>query len=128
MPSVRTLLLGLLATLSGSACVSTADWQPLPRPWTAEVVDVQRRVAVLLADGSRHELEQPRLAEPAAIGWSGAGPTERFPAREIPLAQVTSIEAISSSASMTSGQRVGDVVLVSIGVVLWVALLVGIFA
>ncbi len=115
------------ALLVLAACAAAPLWQPIQRPWTPPVVDVQRRVRVVLDDGSAHEVESPRLEVPAgaepgaatALLWRGAGPDARFPARRIPIERVTSIEAVAPGGATLAGPRVAQATLVVAGVVIW---------
>lgn len=119
----------MIVFLAASACAQTATWRPIPKPWTADVVDVQRRVRAVLDDGTSHELERPRF-EPAGapvLAWRGSGPTEIFPARAIPLERVESIQSFGAGDPGVGGARVAQASLVVIGVILWGLLLVAIF-
>ncbi len=119
--------LGLL--LLASACSSTPGWEPIPKPWTREVVDVQRRVRVVPLDGVAFEVERPQY-EPdgrPVLAWRGTGPDDRFPTRSVPLEQVTDLLSITASEPTVGGLRVAQAGLVTVGVILWGLLLVAIF-
>jgi len=119
--------LGLL--LLAGACSSTSAWEPIPKPWTSEVVDVQRRVRVVPVDGPAFEVERP-LYEPdgrPVLEWRGAGPEKRFPTRSLPLDQVSDLLSITASEPTLGGLRVAQASLVAIGVILWGLLIVAIF-
>lgn len=123
-------LTSLLALLFLVACSSTPGWKSIPRPWTAEVVDVQRRVRVVPTSGASFEVERP-LYQPEGrpvLAWRGEGPDQTFPSRSVPLVQVADILSIAPSDADLSGNRVAQATLVTIGVILWVALLIAIFA
>ncbi|MBL8863548.1 MAG: hypothetical protein JNK02_16280 [Planctomycetes bacterium] len=124
------LVPSLAATALLAACTATASvWSPIPRPWTPEVVDVQRRVRVLPRAGPAFEVERPRL-EPEGqpvLAWRGAGPDERYPARSIPLAEVADLEAVAPKPGSVGGDRLYQAGLVTVGVILWALILVAIF-
>lgn len=125
MRAATTLGLFLLA----SACSSTPGWESIQRPWTREVVDVQRRVRVVPEDGATFEVERP-LYEPEGrpvLAWRGAGPDDRFPTRSIPLDQVTDLLSITGGEPTVGGMRFAQAGLVTVGVILWGLLIVAIF-
>jgi hypothetical protein len=125
MRAATTLGLFLLA----SACSSAPAWEPIPKPWTSVVIDVQRRVRVVPVEGATFEVERP-LYEPEGkhvLAWRGAGPDERFPTRSLPLDQVTDLLSISSGDIGYGGQRMAQAGLVAAGVILWGLLIVAIF-
>jgi len=115
--------------LLASACASTPGWEPIPRPWTREVVDVQRRVRVVPEEGVPFEVERP-LYEPngaPVLAWRGTGPDERFPSRSVPLDQVADLLSITGGEPTVGGMRFAQAGLVTVGVILWGLLLVAIF-
>ncbi len=123
------VLTSLLALFFLVACSSTPGWKSIPRPWTAEVVDVQRRVRVVPTSGSSFEVERP-LYQPEGrpvLAWRGAGPDEVFPNRSLPLVQVADILAVASSDAELSGGRVAQATLVTVGVIVWALILLAIF-
>lgn len=122
-------LTSLLALLFLVACSSTPGWKSIPQPWTAEVIDVQRRVRVVPTSGSSFEIERPQYQPEGrpVLAWRGEGPDQMFPNRSLPLVQVADILAVAANDADVSGNRVAQASLVTIGVILWVAILVAIF-
>ncbi|MCY2960629.1 MAG: hypothetical protein NTY35_10730 [Planctomycetota bacterium] len=121
-PAVALLLLC-------SACSSAPAWTPIPKPWTPAVIDVQRRVRVVPSEGAPFEVERPQY-EPegrSVLAWRGTGPDDRYPARSLPLEQVTGILGITPGDPNYGGNRLAQASLVTIGVVLWGLILVAIF-
>jgi hypothetical protein len=127
---VNRPLLALILFLIAGACAHTTSWRPIPKPWTADVIDVQRRVRVVLDDGTSHEVERP-LYEPEGapvLAWRGDGPSALFPARAIPLERVENLQGVVAGDPGMGGTKVAQASLVVIGVVLWGLLLVAIFS
>jgi len=121
-PAVAALLLC-------AACTSTPAWSPIPKPWTPAVVDVQRRVRVVPTEGVPFEVERPQY-EPEGrpvLAWRGAGPDERYPQKSLPLEEVAAILGITPGAPNYEGTRLAQAGVVTVGVILWVAILVAIF-
>lgn len=118
------------ALLLCSACATAPEWTSLPKPWTAEVVDVQRRVRVVPAVGSEFEVERPLYQPDGApvLAWRGEGPVERYPSRSVPLEQVRDILTITANDTDVGGARFAQAGLVTVGVVLWGLLIWAIFA
>lgn len=117
------------ALLLCTACATTSSWEPIPKPWTREVIDVQRRVRVVPVAGQPFEVERPQL-EPdgkPVLAWRGAGPDDRYPARSLPVQDVESILGVNAQTAGPSGYELGQAVLVTFGVVLWGLILVAIF-
>ncbi len=127
---MKRLIPALILFLVASACAQTASWRPIPQPWTADVIDVQRRVRVVLDDGSSHEVERPLYQPEGApvLAWRGSGPTEIFPARTIPLGRVESLQGFVKDDPGMGGAKIAQATLVVIGVILWGLLLVAIFS
>ena len=126
---VNRPFLALVLLLIASACASSSSWRPIPKPWTPEVVDVQRRVRVVLDDGTSHEIERP-LYEPEGapvVAWRGEGPTYLFPSRTIPLERVENLQAIVAGDAGMGGTKLAQASLVVVGVILWGLLLIAIF-
>lgn len=118
------------ALLLCTACSTAPAWNPIPKPWTREVIDVQRRVRVVPAQGSTFEIEEPRL-EPdgrPVLAWRGNGPDARYPDKFLPLDEVTGILGITAGDTNYGGQRLAQAGLVTAGVILWALILVAIFA
>jgi hypothetical protein len=123
------VLTALLALLLFAACSTSSAWKSIPRPWTSQVIDVQRRIRVVPTSGGSFEVERP-LYEPDGrpiLAWRGEGPDEVLPDRSLPLAQVTDLLAINEADASLSGNRVAQATLVTVGVILWALLLVAIF-
>ncbi len=123
------ILTSLFALLLCAACSTAPAWRPIPRPWTSQVVDVQRRIRVVPTSGASFEVERP-LYQPEGrpvLEWRGEGPDKILPNRSLPLAQITELLAFSSNDAKLSGDRVAQASLVTIGVILWGLLLVAIF-
>lgn len=121
----------LAATVLLAGCASTgATWSRIERPWTSEVVDVQRRVRVTPVAGAPFEAERPLYRPNGAdvLAWRGAGPDARYPERAIALAEVRELEAANSKAPALGREKLAGAGTVALGVVLWTLLLVAIFA
>jgi len=127
--AVNRPFLALTLFLIAGACAHTTSWHAIPKPWTADVIDVQRRVRVVLDDGTSHEVERP-LYEPEGapiLAWRGDGPSEVFPERAIPLERVESLQGVAASDQGMGGAKLAQASLVVVGVILWGLLLIAIF-
>lgn len=117
------------ALLLCTACATTSSWEPIPKPWTREIIDVQRRIRVVPAHGQPFEVERP-LLEPEGqpvLAWRGAGPDDRYPARSMPLPEVVSILGVNAKTAGPSSYELGQAALVTVGVILWGLILIAIF-
>jgi hypothetical protein len=131
LPDIMRCLASLgLALVVTSCAAAPKAWSPIQKPWTGEVIDVQRRVRVVPLVGEPFEVERPQYAPEgrAVLAWRGAGPDDRYPARFVPLAEVEDLLAAGGGVGVPDRDKLAQAGVVTLGVVLWGLLLLSIFA